>query len=343
MLAGLVLALVGRENEAGEAQVTMTQTWSNDLPPRLQWNSNFGYCGETALISAGLYYGQYASQYDVRAIASKGAPQQRASSQLLLGVNDQRTAATMHLNTVEWNTGSNHSPRVFLAWVKRNVKLGYPVAIGVYTNEFRFYGTTKASAGDPQYDHIVPVSGFRSSHPLSNPAYFADDVILFSDNGLWAPGGKPPYAFDYSFGSFPKTRVQANAHMGPIYSLASTAGDYGVAITGVTDPAHDTLPVRLQTNVNYEKPEIVDKTSIRPAPMPLVLTVTLSGLKAGTPYKLYRYSSFSAVPDAAFNAHAAQAAEEWDVQINSGTSYTLTVPIMSDEVAVFRAVRASAK
>src|SRR5262249_61085678 len=26
----------------------------NDIPPRLQWNATFGYCGETSFISAGL-------------------------------------------------------------------------------------------------------------------------------------------------------------------------------------------------------------------------------------------------------------------------------------------------
>ena len=44
--------------------------YENDIPPRLQWNSNDVYCGEVSMISAGLYYGQYLSQYDVRAIAS---------------------------------------------------------------------------------------------------------------------------------------------------------------------------------------------------------------------------------------------------------------------------------
>jgi hypothetical protein len=43
-------------------------TWTNNIPPRLQWEANFGYCGEVSLISAGLYYGQYLSQYDARAI-----------------------------------------------------------------------------------------------------------------------------------------------------------------------------------------------------------------------------------------------------------------------------------
>ncbi|MCX7218504.1 MAG: hypothetical protein NTY70_06060, partial [Burkholderiales bacterium] len=28
------------------------------IPPRHQWNVNYGYCGEVSFISAGLYYGQ---------------------------------------------------------------------------------------------------------------------------------------------------------------------------------------------------------------------------------------------------------------------------------------------
>jgi len=40
-----------------------------------QWDANYGYCGEVSLISAGLYYGQYISQYDARALASPNVPQ----------------------------------------------------------------------------------------------------------------------------------------------------------------------------------------------------------------------------------------------------------------------------
>lgn len=319
-----------------------TGSWNNDLPPRLQWNGNFGYCGEVSLISAGLYYGQYASQYDARSIASSGKAQNLSGSQLLLGVNDQFAAEAMHLNAVAWDAPAGSSSRDFLDWVKGYVLQGAPVAIGVYTNEYRFYGSTSPRAGDPLYDHIVPVSGIASSHPASDPNYYASDIVDFSDNGLWAPGGTPPYQFSYSFGSFQKTRSQANAQAGPIYSLASKGGNYGLAVTGVSDLYHDTLPVRLATNVNYEKPEIANHSNTRPAPMPIVLTITVSGLQPGVAYKLYRYNDFGKVPDFAFNAKAAQASESWNVQITAGSQFVLTEQIESDEVAAYRAVRADA-
>jgi hypothetical protein len=289
------------------------------IPPRLQWMGNFGYCGETSLISAGLYYGQYVSQYQARAIASSRVPQYKRNSQLLLGVNDQYAATKMHLTFIEWDTLSERRTSTFLAWVKRNVELGYPVTIGVFTNEYRFYGKTAPNAGDSSYDHIVPVTAVRG------------DTLTFSDNGLWSPSGDPKYSFTYQFGSFQRTRAQANARNAPVYSLSNNAQNYGIAITGVADRDHDTLPVRLVTNVN-----------VRPAPMPLLLTITVSNLKPGTKYVLYRYDRFPNVPDSHFNAHAASAAERLPFQITAGNSFATTQRIMSDDIAVYRAVPASA-
>ena len=56
-----------------------TSSVGTAMPPRIQWNANFGYCGEVSIISAGLYFGQYMSQYDARAIASADAPMRRCA------------------------------------------------------------------------------------------------------------------------------------------------------------------------------------------------------------------------------------------------------------------------
>ena len=72
--------------------------------------------------------------------------------------------------------------------------------------------------------------------------------------------------------------------------------DRGIALTGIVDRSHETVPVRVATSVNYEKPHIGHHSNTRPQPMPLTLTVTVSGLKAGTAYNLYRYNSMGSVP-----------------------------------------------
>jgi len=315
------------------------QIYKNDIPPRYQWEGNEGYCGEVSLISAGLYYGQYVSQYDARALATKNAPQSK--KQLLLGKNDAYAAAQMHLKAVTWEPENTGMPDQFLAWVKQHVVKGYPVAIGIYMNQYIFYNDTHPDAGDAQYDHIVPVIGIGTIHGLADPNYYPDDLIYFSDNGLYSDPS-PPYNFSYAFGPFQATREQANAQAGPIYSLPKTAGSWGIAVTGVLDLNGDTLPVRLKTSVNAEEPPIVDGSDDRPVPRVLTLTVTVSELEPGEQYLLYRYDSFEKVPDSNFNAHASSAADYWNIQICCGSSFEMEEQICSDDIAVYRCVKASA-
>lgn len=312
-----------------------TYSAGSGLPPRLQWNANFGYCGETSFVSAGLNYGQYISQYDARAIASNNATQSLESSQLLLGVNDVAAAEAMHLTAV----AKQATTASFLTWVKSNVIAGYPVVMGVFMNQSRFYETASPNAGDSEYDHIVTVTGITSAHPLTGPAtYYADDILTFNDNGLWTgtPNGQPQNEFNYAFSTFAATRQQANAETAPVYSLKNGI-DYGIAITGIIDLGRETVPVRLTTSTDAEVPAMVNGSSTRPAATPLTLTITVSGLTPGKTYNLYRYASLAAVPDSNFNANSAKAAQTWKI-VATGTTYTMTQTIMSNEVAVYRAV-----
>jgi hypothetical protein len=310
--------------------------WRNDIGPRYQWNHNYGYCGEVSEISAGLYYGQYLSQYDARA-AADGAPQNRYRSQLLLGVNALRATEKMHLRAIG-RTGRGETED-FLEWVKANVLLGRPVAIGIYMNQFRFYGKRNPNAGSPQYDHIVPVIGIGSYHPRDEQGYFPDDVIGFSDNGEWSSSRREArYYFSYTFGAFQKTRPEANARRGPIYSLTDDHRDFGIAILGVQDGDNETLPVRVTTNINYEYPQIAQGSGKRPAAEPLVLTVTVSGLTRGAKYNLYRYNTLESIPNRGFKKYASKAYEKWTITGRAGGKFVMTEKIMSDEVAAYRAV-----
>jgi len=319
---------------------------TNLLPSRLQWNANNGYCGEVSFISAGLHFGQYISQYDARALASPGVAQNLASSQLLLGVNDASAAKKMHLKSTSWNnSGSASGASSFLVWVKTNVVAGYPVIIGLYNNEALLYNDPNPSAGNSEYDHIVLVTGAGSYTSLSDSTnYYASDLIQFSDHGLWTgSNGNPSYIFKSTLGAIQATRQQANVPTAPIYSLSSNNKNYGIAITGILDDNNDTVPVRLTTSQNYESPEIVEQSDARPAPSSITLTVTVSNLKPGVAYNLYRYNSMASVPNSAFNKNASQAIQYWPINISSGTTYQRTDTIKSNEVSVYRAVPASAE
>lgn len=330
-------AAIVDSSTSGSAQKIYSKT--NDITPRLQWTANFGYCGEVALISAGLYYGQYVSQYDARSIASKNINQSKEGSQLLIGANDAYAAAQMHLNAVEWKSVTTSTANNFLAWVKENVVAGYPVIIGIYENHHSFDGSNDENAGDAEYDHIVPVTGVSSKNRLTKPSvYYNDDMIAFSDNGLWSPTGQPTYLYHYAFESFQANRKEANSKSHPVYSLARGGSNYGVAITGIIDHDGKTLPVRLSTDLNYEKPVMQEGSNNRPAPMDLTLTITVSGLEPGTSYNLYRYNSFKSVPNSAFNGNASKADKKWKLNIKSGSTYSMKEKISSDQTAIYRAV-----
>ncbi|KPA96381.1 hypothetical protein [Pseudomonas asplenii] len=315
----------------------------NDIPPRLQWTANYGYCGETAFISAGLYYGQYVSQFDTHAIASPNINQSKRGSQLLLGVNDGATAAQMRLKSVEWDSVTTPNANEFLAWIKGNVLSGYPVIMGVYENLSKFEVSGDERAGDDEYDHIVPVIGVSSTGPANQPAtYQADDIITFSDNGLWSPDGPPAYLYRFKFGAFQASRQEANNENRPVYSLPRGGKNYAVAITGIIDRDGQTLPVRLTTDVNEERPVMGAGSNTRPASARVNLTVTVSGLTPGVTYTLYRYDSFDKVPDAGFNKRASMADKQWKINIQTGSTYVLNETIRSDQVAVYRAVPVTA-
>lgn len=339
-VAALAAAMVAAALPASAA----TYTDSLAIPARLQWNGNYGYCGEVSFISAGLYYGQYVSQYDARAIASPNVAQNLESSQLLVGVNDAAAASRMRLAYARPTGAALTSAPAFLAWVKGNVVSGAPVIIGVYANANKFYGSRNLNYGDPEYDHIVTVTGWTSSRTPTTPAtYYSDDRITLEDHGVWTgtANGLPPYFFQYTLGSFQQTRRGANASTAAVYSLKN-GGNYGIAITGVMDTDKKTVPVRLSTSQNFESPAIRDGRNNRPAASQITLTITVSGLTPGVPYNLYRYRTVSNIPTASFNANAAKAAQKWVIQISSGSTYVQTLTIQSSETAAFRAVPASA-
>jgi len=326
--------------------------FSLEIPPRLQWGANYGYCGETSFISAGLFFGQYCSQYEARRVASPGKNQSLDISQLLLGAsgggripnNDELAAKSMHLQYEAWHVRPEET-QAFLGWVKKNLTEGYPVIIGVFENQSGF-GSQNLLRPDSEYDHIVPLFAVGSNKPFldNRGVAYESDVIHFSDNGLYSWTNYRPYHFSYRLDTFQQTRSGANLPNSPIYSVKLGKGaNYGIAIKGVADRNGDTIRVMVKTNFNYEKPEMVEKSNTAPKPMPLELTVRVSIPNQNESYNLYMYEDFLKVPESQFNASASKAVKVWKIPAKSGPFYEIKVPnFPSNKVAVFRAVSTKA-
>lgn len=244
-----------------------------DISPRVQWEGNYGYCGETSFQCAGLYYGQWASQYHIRALASSNTDQSQSSSQLLLGVNDAFAASQLGLQCSTWNGSGS---KKFLAWVKYHVLAGHPVAIGVYINN-----SVMPGGGDAEYDHIVLAIGIESNHALTDSSYYDDDVIVFSDHGLYGP--PTPFIFKYQFGQFQNTRSGADQPRSGVYSLADTAANYGIALTGRITP---TLPVSIKASPNSETPAVMDGYNMQPRSTQMDFLISGSEMMLGHAYIL---------------------------------------------------------
>jgi hypothetical protein len=69
-----------------------------DIPPRLQWDNNHGYCGECAIQQIALFYGTYISQYRAREIID---PTQRQD--VWVPENSGPIFAALRLNWEPWN------------------------------------------------------------------------------------------------------------------------------------------------------------------------------------------------------------------------------------------------
>ena len=338
LVASMALALAPAALAMPYPSIERTRyAMSLDIAPRLQWNANFGYCGETSLISAGMHFGQYASQWTARSLASPGVPQTKQNSQLLLGVNDLDAAARMRLSAIAFDSDGQRTTGQFLTWVKAMVARGRPVIIGVLQNQPASGG---ALPGDQEYDHIVPVLGVSSLSRLSghDRRYRPDDVLTFSDND----GDVPSSIYRTRFRDFQRSRSAANRGDAPMYSLLNQPMNYGISVTGVQDPDHVTIPVRLTSSMDGEGAQDQERLEAPPAALPIDLTATVTIPDQSMAYRVYLYDDFSKVPIRDFNAAAGKAIDSWTIQPGSGPTWTRQIGIMSNQTRVFRAVPVTA-
>lgn len=329
--------------------------FDSQLPDRLQWINNSGYCGEVSTQMALMKYGSYLSEYDIREIAAIATTNAQKKHFYLVGENDERASKLLKLKAVEWDNSVADS-RKYLAWCKQMVRKGHPVTITVYMNFWAFYGELDPDAGFPDYDHIVSIAKIESDY--DDDEYHDDDVITMSDHGLYSPDvpGPPypfpyeaPYYFSYTFADFQKTRQEANAIRAGIYSLPYSsrsdplAGNFGVAHAGNLDDCSGCLlPVLVASDKNFEAPQIEEQSEERPDNMPLGLVVTVSGLEEGETYNLFRYDDEGKVPTKGFNQAAANAVSTVTFVADESGVKVFNIDILSDMKVFFRCVAADA-
>ena len=276
------------------------------IPARYQWNNNNGYCGECSIQTCALYFGTYASQYRIREIIDPTQAQD-----LWVGYHDDEALNALRLTFDEWNRAqATPQYQKYLAWAKNHLHQGHPVIItiwirgGVYSD----------------YDHIVPAFGYQSAYDWTT--YHAGDTLSFYDN-------YEPDTYTRAFSTLWDTRAMNGNGASYEYCIPRDE-DYGVAITGIRDDDHSTLPVRLSVDRQSEP-----NVSLGKSPVTLNATITVQSLTAGRNYLLLRYNGYQKVPTRNFAASAYNSAVSFKA---TGATRTLTDSFLSDSVVIYRCI-----
>jgi len=173
------------------------------------------------------------------------------------------------------------------------------------------------------YDHIEPVLGIFSNHPLTDPTVYPDDVLCHgSDWDLYAYYRPFNTLVDSASDGPVLTGNCSNAQTesgGPneAYPCVMNLIDYGWSILGLMDPLKRLIPTSLSVtgDQGYEPP-----TS-----EPLSGTVLVQGpLKVGATYVTYRWDGTSNFPTNS-RFETSNYSNKWKF-VATTTSYTFEDP-----------------
>ncbi|HTA81893.1 MAG TPA: T9SS type A sorting domain-containing protein [Bacteroidia bacterium] len=272
-----------------------------NIPPRIQWPNNDGYCGENSIQMCGLYYGDYISE---------GLCRNVAGGELLIYVNDTIALNTLSFNYVEWDpNGASPQYSSYLDWVKQYLNKKQPVIITVYVS----------GMGDPDYDHIIPAIGFNAK---SIGTYTSTDSLTYNSNFDTMP-------FTRIFSTLYGTRGVAN-NSAPFPYYVPQNVDYGVVVTGNKDPGHVTRPVHIVLDSNDEP-----NVSLGAKPRMMKAQVIADSLTIGKSYALIRYNNYKTVPSTGFNPLTGNSAVYFTA---SAITQTVVDSFMSDTAVFYRCI-----
>ena len=281
------------------------------IPPRLQWNTGHGYCGETAIQAIGLYYGAWISQQVVR---------DAGGGEILLGVNSDDALKRLGLDFESWDFDHQQTPQFdhFALWMKERLLQGIPVVFAEFLAD---------EEDNSDYDHIVAATGIKLQSSKAD-TFNAKDVLVFSNNFRKSN-------FNLSFERLKATREECRADLDAGGCIPQEV-DYGVAIKGILDGMKATMPARLTVD-QWDEPNV----SQGEAPRQMHARLLVSGLTKGQKYAILRFDDVGKMPTdgAAEQFLAAPFAMRTDFQAQ-GAAWTFEdpTPFLSNGSLYYRVV-----
>lgn len=287
------------------------------------WASTMlGYCGESSLQMAAIYFGNYISQEQIV---------KAAGGSFMIGVNDNVCFPNLHMNWEFWpNIFGPGGPSIYeiLQYVKTQVDKNIPIILGLYVNE---------DGGDKSFDHQCLAIGYDLDNTGAVKTIWlldtyeirlipfdcslqpyqclsGDDACNTAPLPPSQPVGPPSYPKEPFPVCFKRREDFANPNKQAPYDVAipnvmtnkkcsptpcEDLGNALCAVQGNVDPKNELYPCWLDMNSVYE-PNWGSEDQIFAPPAPISCKVWIQGLKFGTKYSLLRFDNPKDVPDQDF-------------------------------------------
>lgn len=275
-----------------------------DIPPRIQWNNNGGYCGASSIQQVALYYGTYVSQDICRQVIG--------NEEILLGVNEHNVLEALSLEYIRWQSIQFFPQnKRFIKWMKYHLNNNNPVLLGVYMR----------NGDNSWYDHIVPSVGYISFNNYNQ--FNENDIIIF--NSCW-----DDIIYSYNVNNFINNRNESKKDNAPIFSIPKNI-NFGCAILGIADKNKETVPVKISLENNYEP-------NISKGEQAIVINgnIEISSLEKGKEYLLIEYLDPKKIPNHNFRSSKYDNSIEFKAQSNLKS---IPVSIMSDSFISYRCIK----
>lgn len=266
--------------------------------PGQQWNINGGFCGAFSIQQASLAKGAWLSQDKVRKANRNGGAEPHGehgdttSGFEVLPINVGYTAKMLRLTYDEFNYSlPKPQAQAFKQFLKKNLVHGnalvwFPMCKG---DSHLPYGPPSCPNGG-HLDHVEPIFGIFSDHPLNDTTVFDDDWVLHaSDQDLMPYYRKMSTLQDTT--SMDGNCKNAGAGFGKneMYPCFDDQVTYGLAVTGLDIEGAITValsvPLTSEPNVRYFQPSVDIKGTIKAA-----------GLQPNKDYVLLRYRDTDSLP-----------------------------------------------
>jgi len=255
------------------------------VPARNQWWHHGAFCGEMSVQSIAMSYGVYLSQKKIRMYASQNQNPiyffNPGEGYELSDENMMPTLMKLGFEAEAWDSYNQPTPQIYtyLRWIKHHLVRGHPVVWASRYFEPKFY------------DHMEPVWGIQSKHPLSDPTVYPDDVFAYNFGvGLKRLYRRVDSLFDKNDvpTGFDKNKGN-NCTMTTMECLFYDQ-NWGYAIKGLMDPKKKSIPTSVDVSDNGFEPT-------PPFVIPTRARVTVHGpLNIGSRYRIFRWDDVFAFP-----------------------------------------------